>query len=131
MGWSIARDPVGSMTTRDYLHDLFTMVRDGVVTQDVIASHRKGTTHYLALRVSEVGKPVFVTALVVLTKGCPSRPGFGYKAMDERFGPYECDAQGWLLDLLSPIEALGDPPGWAQAWRDRCRAQLAQAKAAA
>lgn len=126
MGWSIAREPIGPMTTRDYLHDLFTMVRDGVVTQDVIASHRVGTTHYLALRVSEVGRKPYVTALVVLTKGCPSRAGFGYKASDERFGPYECGAQGWLLDLLSPVADLGDPPGWAQAWRDRCRAQLMQ-----
>ncbi len=133
MGWDTARDAIGPITARDYLHDLFTMVRDGVTTQDVLASHRVGSTHYLALRVSEVGKPVFVTALVVLTKGCPSRPGFSYKVMDERFGPYECGAQPWLLDMLSPVEVVepdhAQPREWAQGWRDRCRANAAKVAA--
>lgn len=133
MGWSFAREPIGALTMRDYLHDLFTLVQDGVVTQDVLASHRVGTTHYLALRVSKVGKPVFVTALVVLTKGCPSRPGCGYKATDERFGPYESEAQPWLLDMLSPVEEVEPDHArareWAQAWRDRCRANAAKVAA--
>jgi hypothetical protein len=130
MGWDYARQAVSMLPTGDYLSSLFTMDRP-TIRQTVTAIARDGATYYLALHVTEPGREPFTTALVVLTEGVPSRPGFGYKAMDERFGPIESRCPAAILDMLSPVALLGDPPGYAQAWRDRCRAHLAQAKAAA
>jgi hypothetical protein len=76
-----------------------------------------GGTFYGAVRQKESDE---VWALVVLTTG---RPGarFGWKAMEERMGPFESECPAHILDLLSPTEHEQ-----ALRWRARCRARLAR-----
>jgi hypothetical protein len=69
------------------------------------------------------------TALVFLVSGGErgSRQyNFGYKDMDECCGP-NAPVSASILRHLSPLdlEQGGDSAGWAQAWRERCKAYSA------
>ena len=83
-----------------------------------------GSTWYAAVHVITPDVDC-VTALVFLTRGS-ERSGFGYKDMTETMGPIEDRCPPRILDLLSPVEQLGQgeqAAEWAKEWRARCRAR--------
>jgi hypothetical protein len=86
---------------------------DQVVTgpAKVVQSAMVGDTYYAAMR-SKHGN---VFGAVVLTEG-----RFGWKVMDEFFGPFACECPAEILDQLSPT----DNP-LALKWRAKCRALVA------
>jgi len=52
---------------------------------------------------------------------------FGYKDMDETYGPNISNCPASILDLLTPLEdhpISDESRGWAAAWRERCRKNL-------
>lgn len=133
MGWDFWRDPVGDMTREEWARTHWTITR-GEIEQEVVDVARVGSTLYVALHVKRgyPGAP-FVTALVVLTQGQPKFSGFGYKEIGETMGPVESECPASILARLSPVEQIEQHHlcrEWAQAWRDRCRANAAARRAA-
>lgn len=54
---------------------------------------------------------------------------FGYKDMSEHCGPNICNCPEKILKLLTPLEKDGSNSNeWAQAWRDRCWANVNKRK---
>ena len=95
---------------------------------------QRGSTHYFAYRFpaeyaaahggtkTYVPGPdgSYVVCFIFLTSS--RRDGscnFGYKDMDESYGPSKADCPVRLLEKLSPLQ---DPDGYAAQWRARCRA---------
>jgi hypothetical protein len=115
MGWTVMDcRPCGESHAEFFAREL--LGRD----QTMLASaHVGGTggTFYAAVRQEKGGE---VWGMVVPTTG---RPGarFGWKAMEERMGPFESECPAHILDLLSPTE-----DEHALRWRARCRARLAR-----
>ena len=123
MGWLFMRDLGGHSTPRAYLDNQFTYTReDHRLT--VLASSMVGSTYYAAAeRIASSGdREVF--AVVCLTKtSTGARDGctFGYKDMTEHMGPCESECPASILNELTDTDSE-----YAQAWRDRCRANLVQ-----
>lgn len=123
MGWLFMRDLGGHSTPRTYLDNQFTYVRDDH-RLTVLASSMAGSTYYAAAeRVESLGdRQVF--AIVCLTKtSTGARDGctFGYKDMTEHMGPCESECPTSILDELTDTDSE-----YAQAWRERCRANIVQ-----
>ena len=56
---------------------------------------------------------------------------FGYKSMDETYGPNIANCPASILDLLTPVEGhpiSDESKEWAKKWRERCRKNLAAPK---
>jgi len=54
---------------------------------------------------------------------------FGYKDMSEHCGPNICNCPEKILKLLTPLKQDGKNANeWAQAWRDKCWAQIERKK---
>ena len=71
----------------------------------------------------------FTTAYVFLTCG-NERGGFGYKDMTETMGPCEVDCPKYILDKLTPVEAM-PYAGYAAEWRAACHAKRAEKRGSA
>ena len=99
--------------------------RDGQTC--VIDGGRVGSTWYLAFRTQDN----HVLGVIVLTSTRQrDYHNFGYKEMEEGAGPTDSRCPARILNQLSPLEDLYSPDSsaykWAQAWRERCRANLAR-----
>lgn len=123
MGWLFMRDLGGHSTARAYLDNQFTYARDNH-RLTVLASLMVGSTYYAAAERVENSGERQVFAIVCLTKtSTGARDGctFGYKDMTEHMGPCESECPASILDELTDTDSQ-----YAQAWRDRCRANLVQ-----
>lgn len=124
MGWLFMKSLGGHAGPREYLDAQFTH-EDAELTSRVLRSALvRRRVYYAAV---EHYRPATrdreVWAAVCLVKYNPrDREGyvFGYKDMTESMGPCEAECPASILDLLTPT----DSP-YAQAWRARCRENLA------
>ena len=130
MGWLYMQSLDGHSGPRQYLDAQFSYTRPEV-TSKVLKSALVGMRVYYAaiehMRHENNKRTVF--AAVCLVRYNPrDREGyiFGYKDMDETVGPSEADCPEAILDLLTPTEY-----SYAQAWRARCRENLAARRALA
>lgn len=130
MGWLYMQSLGGHSGPRQYLDAQFTFTRTEL-TSKVLRSALVGMRVYYAaiehVRHEKNERTVF--AAVCLVRYNPrDREGyiFGYKDMDETVGPNESDCPEAILDLLTPTEYP-----YAQAWRARCRENLAGRRALA
>ena len=125
MGWLFMRDLGGHSTARAYLDNQFTYAReDHRLT--VLASSMVGSTYYAAAERVEVSGGRQVFAIVCLTKsstGASDGCTFGYKDMTEHMGPCESECPASILAELTETDSA-----YAEAWRARCKANLAQRK---
>lgn len=103
MGWSYWNDdrPTGVIVTEMFERDY---------RYRVVAHSGK----YWAVEERESGD---VSAFVVLTKR--PRGEFGYKAIHETSGPFECNAPAKILNLLSETDNE-----YALEWRAKCRENI-------
>ena len=123
MGWLFTRDLAGHSTARAYLDNQFSYSRDNH-RLTVLASSMVGSTYYAAAERVENSGERQVFAIVCLTKtSTGARDGctFGYKDMTEHMGPCESECPASILNELTDTDSQ-----YAQAWRDRCRANLIQ-----
>lgn len=130
MGWLYMQSLSGHSGPRQYLDAQFTFVRPEL-TSKVLRSALVGMRVYYAAieHVRHEKNERIVFAAVCLVRYNPrDREGyiFGYKDMDETVGPNEADCPKAILDLLTPTEYP-----YAQAWRARCRDNLAARRALA
>lgn len=125
MGWLFMRDLGVHATPRAYLDNQFTYTRDDH-RLTVLASSMVGSTYYAAAERIEGSGAREVFAIICLTRtSTGARDGctFGYKDMTEHMGPYESACPAAILNELTETTSE-----YAQAWRARCRANLAQRK---
>lgn len=88
----------------------------------VLKSSMVGTVYYAALEIKntkENRRSVVAAIALTSTSSKSDYCNFGYKDMDETYGPFECDCPKGILDLLTPTDNE-----CAQAWRQRCRESL-------
>lgn len=124
MGWLYTE------TTPLPRQEIETYIRDRGWSSEILASALVGSTVYMAMRhtcpadhPATPGKS-YVFAAVILTSNT-AKDGFGYKAMDESWGPNEANCPARILNMLSPLEELHGEHEHARAWRERCRENLA------
>lgn len=75
----------------------------------------------------ETGKKYVWAAAYMLNYTREAYYNFGYKDMDETYGPNISNCPASILDLLSPAEEMPiseESMGWVNAWRERCRKNL-------
>lgn len=130
MGWLYMQSLKGHYGSRQYLDAQFAFTRPEL-TSKVLRSALVGMRVYYAAieHVRHEKSERIVFAAVCLIRYNPrDREGyiFGYKDMDETVGPIESDCPERILDLLTPTEYP-----YAQAWRARCRENLATRRALA
>jgi len=110
MGWTyLHTDDTSSKWRKQYIDSHWTGDRkdkDGNVfaTLKVLKSSMVGSTYYSAV---EVVKPEerYVFAVVYLTNIARNDwHNFGYKDMDETYGPCECKCPKGILELLTPTD---------------------------
>ncbi len=127
MGWLYMQTLRGHAGPREYLDDQYTF-DDPIASVRVLGSALVGMRTYYAA-VEQVRIPSgerTVSAIVCLVRyNLRDRQGyiFGYKNMSEEMGPNESRCPKAVLDLLTPTTSPN-----AQAWRERCRANLGLAK---
>lgn len=81
----------------------------------VLKSQMVGSTYYAAVKVEENGEARVRASVVLTWKDNRRWDNFGYKAMDESFGPGESKCPVGILKLLTPTDNED-----ANAWRERC-----------
>lgn len=118
MGWifyNIERDAQGRVPVKQECDRIINSEQ----SYCVLASSMYGSTYYAAVKDYDTDS---VFGMVILThKGDDLHGNFGFKAMDETFGPYYYDCSQKVLDLLTPTH-----DGWANRWREGCRERLEQ-----
>ena len=123
MGWLYMQSLGGHSGPRQYLDAQFTYENNGTRAQVLRSSLIKMRTWYAALELLRPDQAREVVGVVCLVRYNPrDREGyvFGYKDMDETTGPCEAECPAAILDLLTPTDNQ-----YANAWRARCRANLA------
>lgn len=124
MGWLYMQSLKGHYGPRQYLDAQLTFTRPEL-TSKVLRSALVGMRVYYAaiehIR-NETNERIVFAAVCLVRYNPRDREGyiFGYKDMDETVGPNESDCPEAILDLLTPTEYP-----CAQAWRARCRENLA------
>jgi hypothetical protein len=124
MGWLYMQSLKGYSGPRQYLDAQFTFTKPEL-TSKVLRSALVGMHVYYAAieHIRHEKNERIIFAAVCLVRYNPrDREGyiFGYKDMDETVGPNEANCPEAILDLLTPTEYP-----YAQAWRTRCRENLA------
>ena len=114
MGWVTYDKPKG-VTARQALEREFTSL-------EFVEYAYVGGVAYIAARDTRPERGGKVFGLVVMLAGRPrDEHNFGYKDIPERYNPVDAQAPARVLDALDPTENEE-----AQAWRARCRANLAK-----
>ena len=88
---------------------------------EVLKSAMVGSTYYAAVRIKDTGR---VFAAVFLTSSYRKKDyNFGYKYIDETWGPAESQCPIGILALLTETDSA-----YARKWRERCRQYHADKK---
>lgn len=77
--------------------------------------------------VKETGHRYVFAAAYMLNYTRESYYNFGYKDMDETYGPNIANCPASILDLLTPVDEhpiSDESKEWAKKWRERCRKNL-------
>lgn len=104
------------LTDKQFLEELYPSF-------EILASARKSSVIYAAACKHE--KPEEVFALVMPYSGRAGAGEFCVKEQDETQGPYDVACPAKILDMLTPTTYE-----YANEWRARCRAYLAEGDAA-
>ena len=112
MGWTYWQGE--HRPTDEILRDSYESVGHTVVAAGV-----RGGAWYAAL---QPAGETYVTALVVEFKRGGGQ--FGYRSMEETWGPFLADCPPAVFAALSPLDQLPQP-GFAARWRERVRALAA------
>lgn len=127
MGWILGIPKPQGSSIRHELDRMLTMPEQDGESQQVLASTLIGMReYYAAVEQRRRTHPPRTKALVFLieTGRGTDRGTWGYKGMNEDWGPYACQCPEKILDLLDPPETEA-----SKRWRERCRAH-ARTKAA-
>lgn len=128
MGWLYMQSLNGYLGPQEYLDAQVTYDRERFSLKKLRSTLIDTRVYYAAVeRTDHVDKTRQVFAVVCLVDYNPRDAQgyiFGYKDMDETMGPYETGCPEDILDLLTPIDSA-----YANEWRARCRAVIAQRKA--
>jgi hypothetical protein len=126
MGWLYMKSLKGHGGPTQYLDNQFTCECRSRVLRSALVN---GRVYYAAVEhVRKDGgtREVFaVVCLVDFNPGDLEGYIFGYKDMVETMGPYESACPQPILDLLTPTDNA-----YANEWRARCRAAIAERAAA-
>lgn len=96
---------------------------------NVLKSAMAGGNHYAVLKWMRNG---VVQHMLSVTKCATDRDSFYFKEMSDSMGPTFYDCPKAILDLadeLCPCDDEYDHSGYAKAWRDKCRANIAKRNA--
>lgn len=124
MGWTSFSTDYAITDRRGHVNKQATMTHELESWGDAVVRAGMGGGNYYAVVLNKEGKAFLMVALTKVRDG-----EFYYKEMSDTMGPYEHECPKAVLDLadeLCPCNEEYDPNGYAKAWRDKCRASLAE-----